>query len=485
MLVLTVVVGCFAEPLLVTSPGTSGDSSSGTGAPSNDDGTSVSGASDADGPGSSHAETSTGNAIDGGSATCGDGILDDGEACDDANGVADDGCDPDCQASELVAIDGGRAHFCGLTRSGAVLCWGDNAAGQLGLGHTDAVGDDTDDRLDRAVELGARAIAVQTGGARSCAVLEDGSVRCWGAVGRDRLGDEPADFPLPAVALGGGEVRELAAGLANDCALLDGGVVRCWGQGYAGVLGQGNTDTVLPTDDAPAPIVPLGNAVPEHIACGVTTCCAASHDDVLCWGTGALGVGVDAMTAIGDQLGEMPPMPVQDTLITQTDAIAVGMSACRLAPDGEVRCWGANQAGQLGTGATAEVRGGFDDAPVSLPVASDTLEVVMGLAHLCARSTVGEVRCLGTGYQGANGAGTGSGVGDEPGETPPAPLPLAAPALLLGAANYATCAWLDTHELWCWGENSSGQLGQGDQIALGDDEPIDVGHPVPLFGRVP
>jgi hypothetical protein len=162
--------------------------------------------------------------------------------------------------------------------------------------------------------------------------------------------------------------------------------------------------------------------------------------------------------------------------------VVVDFSACRLGSTGSVRCWGGNISGQLGTGDSANVLGGSESLPVVLDLASDTVDVRMGFQHLCALSNVGDVRCLGTGFNGANGVGTGEDVGDDPNETPPTPIDLPAPARLIGSAGYANCAWLDNRQLWCWGDNDEGQLGQGDTLSIGDNEPVSTGSPVPIFG---
>ncbi len=236
---------------------------------------------------------------------------------------------------------------------------------------------------------------------------------------------------------------------------------------------------------SPAPTLDLdGPSI--AVACGFNTCCAAQNKVVRCWGgnfDGLLGIGGADTVTVGDEEDEMPPAPIDTNVLLPTSELVVQLSACRVSTGGPVQCWGHNGAGKLGTGDAISVRGGPGDYPVLLQVRSDTADLAMGLQHLCTLSTTGEVRCLGTGFAGANGEGSGEDIGDEAGEVPPAPLALPAAAQLIGSGGYATCAWLENREMWCWGENTDGQLGVGNTFAIGDNEMVSAGAPVPLFQR--
>jgi hypothetical protein len=138
-----------------------------------------------------------------------------------------------------VAVGGG--HTCARLENGAarvLKCWGFNRDGQLGLGDTDNRGDGGGEMGDSlpAVQLGTgrSAVALTLGPGRSCALLDDGSVKCWGGNSKGRLGlgdtsdrgdggGEMGDS-LPAVNLGAGRtVVQLATNDGNTCAVLDDG----------------------------------------------------------------------------------------------------------------------------------------------------------------------------------------------------------------------------------------------------------------------
>ena len=92
-----------------------------------------------------------------------------------------------------TAISAGRFHTCAVLDNGSVKCWGDGSSGQLGLGDTKDRGDDPGEMGDNlpSVDLGTgrTAKSVSAGSSHTCAVLDDGSVKCWGSGKSGRLGD--------------------------------------------------------------------------------------------------------------------------------------------------------------------------------------------------------------------------------------------------------------------------------------------------------
>jgi hypothetical protein len=156
-----------------------------------------------------------------------------------------------------TTITAGLAHTCALLGNGSVKCWGDNFSGQLGYGDRNDRGDDTGEMGANllAVDFGSgrTATAVTAGSAHTCALLDNASIKCWGDGANGRLGTGDTDprgngpnemgANLPAVDLGPGR-RALAvtAGTFHTCALLDNGAMKCWGNGFSGQLGTGNTD---------------------------------------------------------------------------------------------------------------------------------------------------------------------------------------------------------------------------------------------------
>ena len=173
--------------------------------------------------------------------------------------------------SNVQAIALGMYHTCALTESGGVKCWGSNHVGQLGDGTTE-------DRLEpvEVTGLSSGVEAVAAGGAVTCALLEGGSVQCWGS-GIGNLPVEKTGF--------GGVVTTISAGGAHTCVLLESGAVKCWGANYAGQLGDGTTENR--TD--PVDVVGLSSGVEAVAAGSQHTCALLSDGKTQCWGSNSEG----------------------------------------------------------------------------------------------------------------------------------------------------------------------------------------------------
>ncbi|MBX7082821.1 MAG: hypothetical protein K1X88_26685 [Nannocystaceae bacterium] len=106
--------------------------------------------------------------------------------------------------TRVVAIDASDRSVCALLDGGAVHCWGANDFGQLGLGHTETIGDDETPLDAGPVDLGGPAVAISVGMAHACAILDDGTIRCWGNNDMGQLGyghtDAIGDDETPASA---------------------------------------------------------------------------------------------------------------------------------------------------------------------------------------------------------------------------------------------------------------------------------------------
>jgi alpha-tubulin suppressor-like RCC1 family protein len=213
-----------------------------------------------------------------------------------------------------VAIAAGHFDGCVVLDGGALKCWGDNFDGQLGLGDTEDRGDGPNEMGGNlpAVALGTSrtAVAVDPGGNHTCALLDDATVKCWGSNDDGQLGQGDTAYrgdaagemgdSLPAVALGTGRTAvAIAAGWDHSCAVLDDGTVKCWGANDDGQLGLGDT---ADRGDGPGemgdglPVVALGTG---RTAVAITanyayTCALLDDGTVKCWGAnfnGQLGLG--------------------------------------------------------------------------------------------------------------------------------------------------------------------------------------------------
>jgi alpha-tubulin suppressor-like RCC1 family protein len=387
------------------------------------------------------------------------------------------------QIANVTAIAAGEAHTCVLRKQGAALCWGRNDASQLG-GAASSGGS-----RPRAVAGTEGAVEIVAGKNHTCTRASKGAVKCWGANAAGQATGKPsASVGVPtAVSLPG--AAELGAGDAHTCARMGDGTVRCWGLGTDGRLGQGDE----PAREGPV-LVPDVAGTAQLTVDGGHTCVRKSTGLVWCWGRndgGALGTG---------RLGpsSLPGNPVVAGL---DDAVEVesGLDfACARREQGGVVCWGRNDAGQLGRGATVA-----SSAEPMTPVGvSSVIDIGIGDRHACAVTKRGEVSCWGAGERGQLGGGkhgrhkpmkvgsvkdavevvagpehtcvrlrdggatcwggtAGVHFGAKIDRAPPTPVKPLARAKSLAAGGTHACALEGVGSVKCWGNNAEGQLGNG------------------------
>lgn len=341
-----------------------------------------------------------------------------------------------------VVVSAGGYHSCAIFDDGGVRCWGSNAFGQLGYANTHlelAIGDDETLADIANVDLGVNrtATAISAGGGHTCAILDNGKVRCWGSNSAGQLGyghvNDIGDDETPASAgyvdLGNGRTaKAIAAGAAHTCAILDNDKVRCWGYGGDGVLGYGNENDIG-DDETPASAgyVDLGSAeltAKAIDAGGGHTCVILSTSKVRCWGDGYYGaLGYGNPDDIGDN--EIPnTATVGDVDLGGFDAIKITAGTyhtCAILSDATTRCWGRPSEGMLGlnlgVGSSENIGDDATDSisPIDLG-GRFVIAITAGLLHTCAVFSDGAALCWGNGQEGALGQSNTDDIGDN--ETP-------------------------------------------------------------------
>ncbi|CAE7032759.1 rngB [Symbiodinium sp. CCMP2592] len=421
-----------------------------------------------------------------------------------------------------VSITAGGYHNCALLLAeGRVKCWGSGANGRLGYDGTSGVGSESNSMGEALpfVDLGdnaPRVIQVSAGREHNCAVLEDGGLRCWGhnedaqlGLGLDRTeswGDQPGEMGafLPAVNLGArAVVQQVVTDHFHTCALLQAGKVQCWGWGQ--ILGlelarpffglwtwideyvgdhpddMGDKDGVLVGLD----FVNLGSDfhVVQLTAGAEHTCALSSEGLVKCWGGGpAIGQGIPfadwgpevSSYYVGDEYQEMLGLQPLDLGMKVLQISAGRYHTCVVLSDHSVKCWGENDDGQLGHGSITHQ----EIADANLPT-TDLGEdmfaqrVEAGDYHTCAILLDESLKCWGRGTAGQLGQGSVENLGDEPGEMGDQlrPIDLDAKGVRqIAAGREHTCVVLEDDGIRCWGGNSFGQLGLGDDVNVGDNQ---------------
>lgn len=307
---------------------------------------------------------------------------------------------------------------------------------------------------------GLQVKAISAGFAHTCALTVAGGVTCWGWNNGQLLGNgtmTDSAIPVEVAGLGSG-VSAISAGFGHTCALTTGGGVRCWGASGSGELGDGT----MIESSGPVDVVGLSSGITSVAAGNGHTCAVRIDGGVACWGYnegGQLGNGATTHSSA----------PV-DVVGLPTAAVAVsagGGYSCALMGSGTVMCWGSNSEGTLGDQPTY---GNLSLAPV--PVAGlprDVTAIAAGVRHACALTASGKVWCWGS-----NSFGELGNVSPPYSSAPVAAAGLSSRVSAVATGNWTTCALADA-AVKCWGHNHRGQLGNGTMTDSG--VPIDVSFP--------
>ncbi len=408
-------------------------------------------------------------------------------------------------------------HNCALFTNNAVKCWGFNNYGQLGRGNTKNLGDDSDDDVGKnlaPIDLGTKsdgtkhtARAVSIGAFHTCAILDDGSMRCWGRNNYGQLGlensndygDEASEMGnlLPPVDLGTDRTaKAVSAGEYHTCAILDDNSVKCWGDSRNGRLGKvynSNNRYLGDNSDEMGDYLVAINLGTDRTAKAISTgryhsCALLDNNKVKCWGENNYGqLGLGDRTDRGDGTGEMGDSLPAVNLGTGRTAKAISTGDnhnCALLDNNKVKCWGYNSHGQLGLGDTGH-RGDYshsaydemgDDLPsVNLGTGQTAKAISTGRYHSCAILDDDNAKCWGENNYGQLGQddtidyGRYSATSSYPmSDLPAISLGTDRTAKIISPGQYHTCALLDNDGVKCWGRNNYGQLGLGNPNTYGD-----------------
>jgi alpha-tubulin suppressor-like RCC1 family protein len=389
----------------------------------------------------------------------------------------------------LQGVWAGQSHSCGVDTSGITLCWGFNNRGQIGHGRAGTVpnqsvvptpiarnfvqplqvfvpGHTTQAPMALTNTVGSSArfpslsgvmtfTHLAVGSNHACALTSGGEAYCWGEDDVGQIGNPAANLQNcrgtgtlftscvadpTLVDSGTSHFTELAAGRGHSCAIDTNGAGYCWGVNGFGQLG--NTTCTTPTCVVPTPGA-VDFSAPTRLtkirARGESTCAILTGPEAFCWGAGVGGVP----KPVGPHMTFGPvASDGEHTCVVDSNSPRRG---------GLLTCKGQNQFGDVGNGTNLAV-----SALVKVKqIAADVLDVTVGLDFTCA--LVGKAgMCWGLNTMGQLGDGN---IGNSN-----APRQLASPAgtvTNISAGDQHACALSSNHSALCWGDNSSGQLGDG------------------------
>lgn len=306
----------------------------------------------------------------------------------------------------------GSHTVCAIVSDDNAYCWGAGYYGMLGNNSTESSG------LPVLVDTSGALLGKTIGsisaksGQSVCAVASDERAYCWGRSVNGELGNGSAVGALtPGPIYTGGtlegkSVRSISVGASHTCAIDSSGSAYCWGQNSYGALGSGLAYT---DSHVPYPVrmdgVLAGKTLKSISSGGSYTCAIASDSKAYCWGRNSNGQLGD-----GSTVNSLIPIAVKNDGALEGKAVrqvSVGnQHSCVVASDGWAYCWGDNSGGQLGDGTTTS-------SQVPVPIQrSGTLagkrirSISLGVHHTCAVASDNQIYCWGTNSHGELGNGT-------------------------------------------------------------------------------
>jgi alpha-tubulin suppressor-like RCC1 family protein len=286
-------------------------------------------------------------------------------------------------------------------------------------------------------------------GGHTCAIGLNDFAFCWGSNEFGQLGDgSTVSRRIPAAVAGGVTFAAISAGSRHSCALTAAGAAYCWGDNTSGQLGDNTTTR------RESAVAVSGSLVFESISAGDSHTCAvvkgANGGPAYCWGRNSNG-------QLGDGTTDEKHLPT---------AVSGGLTIARISADSshtcaviirngqEGVCWGDNSLGQLGDASNTQ-----RTSPTDIAGARQWTFIVTGARHTCGTSS-SALYCWGSNSNGQMGNGNAGQTTNTP-------------TLVSGIdAFWITSGWnymclsgslpnAQTSQLFCWGQNDFGQLGDG------------------------
>ncbi|MCC5612695.1 hypothetical protein LC612_39905, partial [Nostoc sp. CHAB 5834] len=347
----------------------------------------------------------------------------------------------------LVArqVSGGWTLTCAVTFNNAVKCWGMNDSSQLGA---NASGHIIPYPIQiKGLESGVN--TVEAGEKSACALMLNGKVKCWGYGAYYSLGNGGEESSaLPVDVVGVNNAVQLVYNGSVGCVLESNGTLKCWGLDPDG-YGPGPVWEPAPT----AVLMPTAPTDIRQIALAATLCVLRTNDTVECMGMnshGALGRGtvIDENTSLKytDYKPDFAPV-INGTNVRSLEHSASGSTNCLIKNDGQPYCWGLN----YNRNVTGTATWGIASATPSWKMGTDTAAMASLSSSMCGLRTNGDVLCWWNNGEQLH----------------------AINAKAISAGSLHTCAITFDNHVKCWGSNTYGQLGNGEN-SEGSQVPVTV-----------
>jgi alpha-tubulin suppressor-like RCC1 family protein len=369
----------------------------------------------------------------------------------------------------------------------------DGPDGGVGMGMDDAGATDALQVFDDSIPE-QKGCFIYAGEMKTCVQAANGTVRCWGVHPDGTYGTQPFDLTFPGrvtkMSIGeagwwailddgtvwfadgwtyktvtqwlpaGSNVVDISLGDGHGCFIKNGGSLYCWGRNDYGSVGNGTTTDVPPS--TPAAITVQGVSFASVVTSHLVTCALSTQGAAYCWGRNSFGQVGNGQSDPNN--GVLVPTLVKG-LSTGVKQIVTGTShVCALHMDGSVYCWGLNETGQIGSLTSPDscpwTPTPYPCAKTPQKVASiaqlKAIEIAAGSDHTCARGADHTLWCWGNGSWGQIGNGM------QPSKATPTQIGVLGMQTAVGVTGGSathTCARTFDGKLYCWGSNIRGEVG--------------------------
>lgn len=313
----------------------------------------------------------------------------------------------------------------------------------------------------------ANTVRYDAGGQAGCRIELDKTLWCWGANDSGQLGlggplvvdpdpeIEPMQVGTDADWVDVSQGGSMLPNNAHACGIR-GTTAYCWGANGQGELGNDGVGAET------SPVLVAGGLAWQSVSAGFNhTCGITTSGTLYCWGDddfGQLGIG-----GTGDK-----DVPVQVGTDGNWKSVSAGYTGtCAVKNVGTLYCWGFNPRGQLGSGDRVD-----HTTPNQVGTDTNWASVTNGEGYTCATRTTGTLWCWGPASNGelGNGVTLNDTTTDE---LSPHQVGVATTWKSVSAGSGQACATNTAGEVWCWGYNFEGQVGDGTQVVK--STPVKVG----------
>lgn len=350
----------------------------------------------------------------------------------------------------FIRMSAGDKHSCGLTADGTAWCWGANSHGQIGDGTTTPRSDPT------RISTSSKFTTISAGYAHTCALTADGAAYCWGWNDLLQSGASVrgTNQLTPIAVPGGLQFTSIAPTVNGTCATTAAGNVYCWGH-------------IQYTDAFNSALSGVVTEQPTQIGAGMVAVVGGLDNHYCSVDAAGLAYCWQLLYTYPNAGPLIPPIgaPISTTLHFTT--LRVGYEhACGLVTGGQAYCWGRNNAGQLGDGTTTfsatpvAVAGGLTFESIAVGggtvIVDDGAGISINGGISCGIVAGGKAYCWGANSLGQLGIASSASQANTP-------QPVAGGLLFTGirAGGFHACGLTTTGAAVCWGQNQSGQLGDG------------------------